>query len=242
MKRICFLLAAIVFLMVMPARVAAQDAEAVMDRYLKVSGFDKLTDNLADQSVMIEMNVKAGGIGMPIKGYIKYPDKMRIEMSMMGENVLMVLNGKKGWMVMAGTKQPLPAATVDQMAKQNDVMSNMKWDSSKFEMELLDQVTEDGKKLDVVKAIPKEKNLPVIEQVIYFNNADGMIVYVDAKIEAEGQSMDTRVVYGDYKTINGVRIPKSLVTIIGGVTAAEIDINTMEFNYPTADWMFAEPE
>lgn len=242
MKKFCLLLAAFVSLVLIPLDATAQTADALMDRYLKVSGFEGFSKTQAGQSVLVEMNVSSQGMNIPIKGIIKYPLQMRFEMSMNGQDMLMVLNGNRGWMVVGGQKQPLPGTTIDQMAQQNDLMGNMVWDKTKFDLQLLEPLTKDGKKYDVLKLTPKVKLPNVNEQTVYFDNATGFISYVETTAENAGQTVDVKVVYGDIQTMNGVKMPKNLTTYMNGMKLAEIDIKNMQFNYPTEEQMFAEPQ
>ena len=242
MKKNYLLLIAAMSLTLLPSAVFGQTAEEIINRYNRLSGLDTYED-MTGHSLYMDMDMLAmGGVDMNMKGIILYPLKMRFDVSAMGQDMLMVLNGDKGWMVADGNKMALPSEQIKQMTAQFDVFSNMKYDRERFEFTLLDPVTENGKKYDVVKALEKTKTEPDDAYTLYFDNKTGFLSRATIKVSSQVAPMDVEISFGDVKDFKGIKIPENMVIKSNNIIAAEIKINNLEIDYPTEEWMFAEPE
>ena len=219
---------------------AAQDAQSVMDRYEKSSGFDKV--DLQKSNVMTKMKVSAMGMEIPCTVIIA-PDRMRTEMKINGQNVLMIVAGDKGWMSMPGMGvQAIPQEQLAQMSGQYDVLSNLKWDRSGFEMTLLEPVRENGKEYQVVRAVPKKGDSSEQQQDLYFDPATGLIAFVQAQADVNGQKATVRTGFTGYKTSGGVQYPSEIKTSMNGNVVSAVTIDSLVIDYPVTDEMFAEPK
>lgn len=216
----------------------AQDTETAMKRYLDATNIDALSGNR--QSMMFDMTTKVvqGGTDMSIETKIIQANpgnKMRIEMEMMGQKIIIVLNDKQGWMQTAGHVQPLPEAQLAQLGGQNDILSNLKWDTEKYTFEYIG--VKDG--IESIKVTPKEPKTGMSNQIIVnFDQKTGLIESLDTKI----QDKDAKTVLADYKLFGDVRIPSVMTTLVDGKEVTKVIINSFELNYPTAEYMFVEPK
>lgn len=216
----------------------AQDAETAMKRYLEVTNINALSGT--QQSMMFDMTTKVvqGGADMSIETKIIQANpgnKMRVEMEMMGQKILIVLNDKQGWMQTAGHVQPLPEAQLAQLSGQNDILSNLKWDKEKYTFEYIG--IKDG--IESIKITPKETKPGVNNQIIVdFDHKTGLIKSLNTKI----QDTDAKTVLSDYKLFGEVRIPSVMTTFVEGKEVTKVIINSFELNYPTAEYMFVEPK
>ena len=235
------LLIASVSLILAPAQALGQTAAEIVDRYARVSGLDGFED-MAGRSVFMEINIASQGGDAALTGIICYPLKMRLEMSLAGQDMLMVLNGRKGWLVVDGAKQPLPARQVEQLARQNDILANLRFDKGSFDFTLLEPVAEDGALYDVVRAVPKFRDTPVKEQVVCFDRETGFIANARNTVEHDGKKIAVEVVYGEIVAFGPVRIPGRIATAAEGIAPTEVTIKNVVPDYPVEEWMFAEPE
>lgn len=238
MKKLLFLVSALAIAGIF-GQVSAQSAASVVERYNKATGVGSV--DVSKSNMMMKMTISNMGMKMPYTIVMANPThRMRMEMEANGQKILIVVSGEKGWMSMPGMGvQPLPAEQIKQFQGQVNLLSNMKWDAGSFNFELLAPVTENGKKYDVVRATAKKADAPTKEQTLYFDNATGLIAFVDAEA-APGQN--ARVVFGNYKTAGKLKYPSELKTLIGGKEASTITIDALEFDYPVKDEMFAEPK
>ena len=241
MRKIYLLLTAAISLTFLSGAAYGQTAEEIMDRYIEVSGL-KGCEDMRGRSIYMDMNVLTMGLDMNIKGTILYPSRMRFDMTVAGQNMLLVIDGEKGWMVAAGMKQVLPPEQVKQMSAQNDMFSQMTFDKDRFELTLLDPVTEKGKKYDVLKAVEKAKTGPEAESIIYLDSETGFVVRSTGCVPgADGSLIATKVIFGDIRDFNGIKMPETMLVTAGNIST-EIKVKSFEMDYPTEEWMFAEPE
>lgn len=239
MKRI-FLLTAMLLLTAVSNGIMAQDATSIIDRYYKISGFNEV--DAPGANLKMEMTISTQGMEMPCSIIISPPNRMRMEMTMAGQKMLVVVNGDKGWMSVPGMgTQPIPADQIKQISQQNNPLQSMRWDAEEFDLTLLEPVTQEGVKYDVVKAKAKNANSPVTEQILYFNNATGLVSFSDATISVGGQSMQTKTEFKEYKTIGKFQHPSELEVSMNGNVVSTVKIKSIEFDYPVTDEMFTEP-
>lgn len=238
MKKLLFLVSALAVAGIF-GQVSAQSAASVIERYNKATGIGQV--DASKSNTMMKMTVSNMGMKMPYSIIMANPThRMRMEMEANGQKILIVVSGEKGWMSIPGMGvQPLPAEQIKQFQGQVDLLSNMKWDAGSFDFELLPQVTENGKKYDVVRAKSKKADVSGKDQTIYFDNATGLAAFVETTA-APGQNV--RVSLGNYKTTGNYKYPSEIKTLMGGKEASAITIDALELDYPVTDAMFAEPK
>lgn len=210
----------------------AQDADKVIAKFEQATGINNIDMKSADASMQMDMVVEAQGAKIPMNIIMQGKDKFRIEMEAMGQKMLMVRNGDKGWMSMAGNVQPLPKEALEQQAQQSDVLGSMKIDREKYE---ITYVGAEGD-FEILKITPKDPNDKVGAQTVYFDKTTGLMTRALAK----AQGVDMEILMSDYKEMSGVKIPTVLTTSMGGKLAAKVIVNDLKLDYPTAPWMFAE--
>ncbi|CDN32054.1 hypothetical protein BN938_1977 [Mucinivorans hirudinis] len=216
----------------------AQSGNEILEKYYKATNVSKLSSGV-EGSFMIDMAVKAnqGGmnIEMPIKMIQQNPgNKIRMEMEMMGQKVLIVSNGTKGWIQMAGQVQEVPAEQLAQMTSQGNIVENLKWDESKFTNEYVGE--KDG--IKIVKIIAKDPNAQMKEMSLGFNAKSGLLEWT----EGTTQGMTVKTVLSDYKEFDGVSLPTAISVSMGGQEISVVNIKDLELDYPTAEFMFVEPK
>ncbi len=242
MKKICILF--VLLSCMWSGNVWGQTAEEVIERSYKAAGIDQF--DVKSQSLKMSMSVTAGGMTLPITSVMKYPDKMKTEMNMMGMSVEMIVHGDEGWISVPGQGvQPLPKEQVAQIRQQNDIFSSMKWDKNEYDLLLLDPVTKDGRQYDVVEFKVKEGvQIPetIKKMVGYFDHETGLIAFIDMDIVEGGESVSTKTVMDNYKEEDGVRYPSKMKVYVNGVEVSSIEITEFDLDYPTTDEMFAKPQ
>lgn len=238
MKKLLFLVSVFAIAGIF-GQVSAQSAASVIDRYNKATGIGSV--DVSKSNMMMKMTISNMGMTMPYTIVMANPThRMRMEMEANGQKMLIVVSGDKGWMSIPGMGvQPLPAEQIKQFQGQVNLLSNMKWDAGSFDFELLPQVIENGKKYDVVRAKSKKADAVSKEQTLYFDNATGLVTFVEAEA-APGQN--ARILLGNYKTAGKLKYPSELKTMMGGKEASKITIDALELDYPVKDEMFAEPK
>lgn len=217
--------------------VSAQNAEAIVKRYLKATNIESLTTT-KDMSFMMDMTMNVDNAGqkmvMPVKMISKAPDKMNMSMKMAGQDMLIVVNGSQGWLKMGGMVQALPAEQMKQFTEQTNVMDNFKFDLNKFKAEYVGE--KNG--IQTVKLTDKTGTAKVKEQVLGFDTKTGLL----SSIDANTQGMDVTTKMKDYKKFGDVLMPTNMEVLVGGKVVSTIVINKFEVDFPTQEFMFVEPK
>lgn len=218
-----------------------QDAATVLGRFYKLTGTDQ-TD-LSKKNVKMDMKVKSMGMDMPVSIIVGVPDRMRIEMTAMGQKMVIVLNGDQGWMTVPGAGvQTLPQEQLAQMRKQNDVLSFMRWDNAYKDFRLLDPVTENGVTYDVVEGQPIAQGEMSGPITIRFNRATGLVDSFVVKVTMNGQPVEVETRLADYKKAGTLLYPSKIDASMGGNPVSSSVIESLVLDYPVLDAMFAEPQ
>lgn len=241
MKKTFFLTIALVLLCGASFRAEAQDADAVLDRYGRVSGFDGV--DLTKTAVMTRLKVSAMGLEIPCTSIVAPGDRMRAEMTVNGQKVELVVSDGKGWMSVPGAGvQPIPEQQLAQMSGQYDFVSSLKWNKDEYDLTLLPALEEKGKQYDGVRAVPKEPS-EIQYSDIYFDHLTGLLAFMDVPVEAAGQKVTVRTVFSQYKTsASGVKYPSQIKATMDGAPVSTVLIEALEMDYPVTDEMFAQPK
>ncbi len=218
---------------------SAQSVQEIMDRYVEETGLANFDLSDPDMSVRMVMKFSVAGQEIPMDAIIQGTEKFRIEMSAMGQDMLMVRNGDNGWMKMGAMVQALPAEALNQQAQQTNLLSGLQFDLSQFDSKYLGE--EDGmQKIELVKKADKTK------AVLFMDKATGLISKMEATLEenagpAAGKTVTTTL--SDYEDFDGMKVPTVWAVNIEGMPEGNtsIVVAELELDYPVAAWMFAEP-
>jgi outer membrane lipoprotein-sorting protein len=221
--------------------VKAQTLQEVLDNYFKTIGQDKL---LTIQSMVTKGKLIQGGIEIPIIGYNKRPDKVRLQGTFQGMTFVQAYNGKNGWSLnpFAGdtVAKPLTPEQLDSFKDQADMDGLMyNYKEKGYKAELLPEETVDGQKTFPVQITKPNGN-------VYINYIDAdnyVIIKTKAKVKLQGVERESETFFSNYKPLEGMIFPFAVDTKFNGQTVAQMVIDTVEFNKELSDSLFTlEPE
>ena len=90
-----------------------------------------------------------------------------------------------------------------------------------------------GKKVYTVKMTPKKGDA----DTFYFDAATGLVAGIFSTAEMQGQEVKTKVLFRDYKTVDGVKIPHVLELVEPSFAAFTIRLESVKHNVKdTANW------
>jgi outer membrane lipoprotein-sorting protein len=223
MKRIFTLLAACTLLVNFAL---AQTAEDVLRKYGEAMG---ITSAEASEFKTMSMDLSMSMMGMSMEGKmkIKQPNKMRYEMNMMGQTVLMVSDGTQGWLRQGGNVMSMPMEQLQEQQKMGggDFVSQMKQQGYTFAYE----GKEGGNyKLKATKTGEKATYM-------YFDETTHLL----SKIEPEGG--EGTILVSDYRKVaSGVMFPH-LMTMNLAQGEAKISYSNVSLNADIPDSEFSKP-
>lgn len=230
------LLSSIIILIFSSLAIMSQSVDEILDKSIEASGGVKAFENVKTTYSVIKMEVM--GMEMKMKLYTKAPDKSRVEQSVMGQEIVVVFDGEKGWMnnPMAGGVTEVPVDQIDQIKRQNSSNSSNLWDWRKREgvtIEKIGKVRLDGASVYHLKVTEKDGT----ESNIYLDAN----TYLMTKLTMPSEAGDVEIKFLDYKDYDGFKMASRFVTEAMGMEV----IATMEeykINIPVDDSLFAKPE
>jgi outer membrane lipoprotein-sorting protein len=176
----------------------------------------------------------------------KRPRMVRQEFTLQGMTGVTAYNGKTGWQIMPfmGKKDPEPMSADDlkEMEDQADIEGDLvDWKEKGTKVELLGKEKVEG--TDAWKLRVTLKGGTVKTEWL---DADSFLeIREESKRKIQGNEMDFVTTIGDYKEVDGLMVPFSVVTKPkAGSGSQSITFKTVQFNVPVdaADFRMPEPK
>jgi outer membrane lipoprotein-sorting protein len=217
--------------------VTAQDLDKILNDHFKASAQDKLSKIT---SISIKGNLVAMGMETEITIYQKRPNKLRIEASLMGSNMIQTYNGNTGWTYAPamGASEPIEMSTDDLKGILNQAnMDSPFWDyeARGNKVELLGS-SEDGSahKLKLTSA-------EVGEVTVYISKETSLITQINTVQSAQGMEMEIETELKDYKDVKGIPTAHYIGSKMGGQPISTITFESIEYNKSLDDSLFEKP-
>lgn len=224
------------------AAVWAQTADEIIDKHLQaLGGKDKL--KAVQSQRMTGKMVMGQGMEAPFILETVRPNKMRIEFTIQGMTGIQAFDGKNGWAVMPflGKTEPeaMPEEERQAMEEQADIDG------------LLMDYKEEGRQVEYAGKEDLE-GTPVHKLKVTLKNGDISYVYIDAeqflqlkmvgKRKIRGQEVESEILFGDFKTVDGLVIPHSVEQKMAGAPGGMVmTVSKIEINPGIEDSRFAMP-
>ncbi len=231
---------AVVLFICVPA--SAQTVDELIAKSVQAKGgLDKIK---AVQSLRMTGTMTMGSMDIPIVLEVKRPNSVRMDMTVQGMVGTTAYDGKTAWMLMPfmGAKDPQLVPPDEQKALE---------EQADFDGPLMDYKAK-GNTIELMGKEPVE-GADAYKLKVTLKNGDVQYIYLDAdqylevrqegKRIVRGSEMDTETVMSDYKAIDGLMFPHSIVT--GPKGAAEkqkMVVQKIEINPQIDEARFKMPE
>lgn len=195
--------------------------QSVMDKYIQaIGGPDKIkTVNT------VAINAEASVQGMTLNASFKQmaPNKEAQSMSINGMTIMKAaFDGTAGYNEMQGQKKPLEADEVKKKQEEHTLFPEFYYVADKFNLSVdgIEKVNDkDAYKVKITSPSGKTSYK-------YFDVASALLIKSEETIKVpDGQEINQSVEYGDYKAVNGVLMPHSLLITAG---PQQIDMKVKE--------------
>ena len=163
-------------------------AQQVIDNYATVLGGKSKLE--AVKSVKTLSTIKVMGMEMEATTLEMAPNKSKAVQKIMGQEMVQVFDGEKGYMMQAGQRMDLPAPAIEE-AKKKRLFEVLSYNAADFKT--VEKVTEEGKELYLLAGAGKK---------LYFDTKTNLLV----KSTSEKGDM----VILDYMEVDGIKFPKNL--------------------------------
>jgi outer membrane lipoprotein-sorting protein len=246
MKNILSLACAAALLASPLAMAAGLTAEQIADKNAAARG--GLGAWRAVDSMKLSGQMDAGGapaVRLPFEMSLKRPHKSRLELHVKDQTAIQVYDGQQGWKlrpylnrddVEAFSPQETQAAAND--ADLDGPLIDHARKGTRIELAGTDTI--EGHKawrLHLTRADGRQSNLWI-----------DMASFLDVKMDGEPRRLDNRmhkvsVFYRDYKTVDGLKIPMTLETVVDGVgPSRKISFQSVTVNAHLEEGLFARPQ
>jgi outer membrane lipoprotein-sorting protein len=220
--------------------VTAQTLDELLARNYQARG--GLARLKAVNSMKMTGHMSAGGTELVMTTWMKRPNLMRQEMVFQGQRIVQAFDGKRAWTInpMAGTPEPieLPAGQADIVQTGADFDGPLvDYKAKGYALEIVGTDTMDGAKL--VKLRVTRKSGPPL--MLYLDAVTGLERKMTTEAEQGGQRVNIETVMSNYKAVSGMQVPFLVQSFANGQLAAEITVDSVEFDAPMDDSLFKMP-
>jgi outer membrane lipoprotein-sorting protein len=222
------------------SKASAQTVDELLAKnYQSRGGLEKLK---ALNTMKMTGRISTGGADMTITTWMKRPNLMRQEMEFQGQKIIQAFDGTHAWAVnpMMGSTDPieLPAAQAD-LAKTGADFDGalIDYKAKGNVLEIIGTDTIDGAKAIKLR-VTKKTGVPL---VVYLDATTGLERKMTTEIDQGGQKVAIETLMSNYKDVSGIQIPFSVQSNVNGKLAAQVTIESVEFNVPMEDSLFKMP-
>ena len=246
MKRTLSLVGCLVSLVASSAFAADLTATEIVEKNVAARGGLQAWRSVNSLTLSGEMD--AGGKQDPKLPFVltmKRPHKSRLEIKFQGQTAVQVYDGQQGWKVRPflnrNEVEPYTAAEAKSAATWQDL-----------DGPLVDYAAK-GTKVELAgrEAVEGRDNYKLKLTLV---NGEQRYLWIDtksfleSKIDGEPRKLDGRmhkvtIFSRDYKTVNGLTVPHTLETAVGGVKQThKMTIRSVDVNRPLEDAVFGKPQ
>lgn len=231
MKKIFF-----VFLLLPFFALNAQNLDDVLAKFFKAVNQDKLSKV---QSIVSKGKIKQMGVEIPMSMWQERPNKVRVEGTFSGQSFIQTFDGTKGWNLnpFTGVTEPkeMSADEIKQAKDQSDIDGFLfNYKEKGYKVELLPDEDVKGTKAYVISVMKSDSS--VIKH--YISSESNLLV--KTKFSAMGAEIESLM--GDYKDIDGIKMPHNIETAMNGQVMMQIVLDEVKFNEDIPDTLFGKPE
>ena len=163
-------------------------AQQVIDNYATALGGKSKLE--AVKTVKTLSTIKVMGMEMEATTLEMAPNKSKAVQKIMGQEMVQVFDGEKGYMMQAGQRMDLPAPAIEE-AKKKRLFEVLSYNAADFKT--VEKVTEEGKELYLLAGAGKK---------LYFDTKTNLLV--------KSTSDKGDMVILDYMEVDGIKFPKNI--------------------------------
>lgn len=220
--------------------------EQLMANFIKASGLDK---GEKIQTIKTTGKMSQSGMEFMITSFEKKPSFDRTEMDIQGTKIVMVSNGKSGWMInpTSGSFDPqdmapdMIASTERENRKDpQNIWNNplVNWKENGSKLELVGKEDINGTSVYNLKLTFKDEAV-----VNYYLDASKFIVLaIKDKSMIQGQMYEIESRFSDFREVDGIINPFKFENYVNGALNISATIDRIEYNLPCDDIIFKKPD
>jgi len=216
-----------------------QTADDVRAKWIEAQGGAKALEAIKDTTINGTMELIQMGLSASFTLYQKEPNKMRIDIEIMGMNITQVFDGEKAWFTnpQTGNIEEMPETQSREFARQalgNDSLLH-------------------PEKYGITYALKGKEKINDVEYLVLqqtFNDGTVVDVYIDPKtylsVKTKGKTINSltglpveaETFQSDYKKIDSTLIPHQMTTYYDGQEFQRMTITRVVYNTGLDDSLF----
>jgi outer membrane lipoprotein-sorting protein len=219
----------------------SQTAKEIIQKMIEATGGRKALESIDDSTVTGTMELIQQGLSGELTIYKKEPDKMRLDIEIMGMLITQAYDGNMAWWVnpQTGATEEMPANEAASM-KRDALPRDAAFNPEKYGI----TITSKGK-----EAL-EGKDHYVLEQTyadgfkvtLYVDSATYLLTKSKGTFSSEMGEADFEQFASDYKEVHGVMIAHKITTYMNGAEARILTITDVQYNTGLEDSMFKMEE
>ncbi len=236
------MISAALVVMVTTASAFAQTADEIVTKHIEaIGGAEKWK---ALKSIEMKNKFSVQGMDIESKTVIVAGKSLRTDISVMGQEIVTVVDGETGWSIrptmMQGTGAPedMPLAMVRESRKQLNLGGSLigyKENGSTLELVGTEKIDgADAYKLKLVEKNGEETN-------IYLSTSTYYTLKTSGKRKVQGQEIDAEVTYSNFKPIEGLIFAYTMETPSPMGGSMTIETESIKLNPKVDEAIFKKP-
>lgn len=199
-------------------------AKDVINNYVKAIGGEEKLYNIGDRTTIMRGSVQ--GINITIVSYQKAPDKLKQQIKAGNNEQLILFNGEKGIMNMAGEKKEITGSELEKLKFESTInlLADPEHYGIKSELHSIESI-EGEEAYKIVLTLPSG-----IKWTQFYNVVTGLKVKEEKFINSPIGLFEQQTIYDDYKEVEGILFPFKIKQSIGSqrmeFTVSSVKINT----------------
>jgi outer membrane lipoprotein-sorting protein len=221
-----------------PAGAQTPTVDELLALNVKSRGGAERLNAVKSRKVMGTITIQ--GQQLPLLVLAKRPNLMYQEMTLGDQRLVTAFDGKQAWAInpMLGNKpQPVDNVQADLLRDQAQFDGPLAYARQRGDtMEVVGREQVDGH--DTWKlAITRENRVTHV----FLDAKTGLERKVSATLSNEGMQVTVESFIADYQPEQGIQVPRTIRTTVGGQPQATVNITSVEFDAPIGDEQFRMP-
>jgi len=216
----------------------SQEASDILKKMVEAQGGKKVLEKIKDMTLSGTLEMTQMGMTGSMTWYKKEPDKVRMDMELMGMIITQAYDGETAWWVnpQTGSREEVPERQAENMKKMALGIDHFIY-PEKYGISFAYKGKE---KIE-------EKEYLVLEQI--FSDGHKATLYIDPKtyltyktksttVNQMGVEVEQEAFESDFKKVNGMTIPYSIITFQDGEEFMKLTFTEVTFNSGLEDSLF----
>ncbi len=238
MKKIVSLSLLSVFLFgLMASQGFGQKATDILEKFIAASGGRKRLSSVKDTTLIGSLNVVMAGMSGSLTMYQKEPNKLRMDMEVMGMLVTQAYDGEVAWWInpQTGATEEMPSDQQDDFIRQaygNDILLNPAKHGVTYTLK--DSENIEGKDYFVLVQTFSDG----FSQTLYLDSKTYLPYKTVASVNSMGVEAEAETYLSDWREVDGIMFSFSARILYDGEEAVTMTFSEVKFNTGLEDSLF----